>query len=70
MIHQRQRLPLSLKSRDHLLRVHAELDDFQRDLANYRLALLGHIHHTHSALANYLEQLVPPNHRPGLFAEL
>ena len=34
MIHHRQRLPLGLEARDHLLGVHAELDNFQRNAAS------------------------------------
>ena len=33
MVHQRQRLPLGLEPGDHLLGVHAELDDLERDAA-------------------------------------
>ena len=42
MVHQRQRLPLGLEAGDHLLRVHARLDDLERDLALDRRRLLGH----------------------------
>src|SRR5207244_2389355 len=40
------------------LRVHAELDDLERNLAANRLILFRHEHHTASAFANLLEQFV------------
>ena len=58
MVHQRQRLPLGLEAGDHLLRVHAELDDLERDAAPDRLALLGHPDRAEAAFADLLEQLV------------
>ena len=45
------------------LRVHARLDDLQRDAAAHRLRLLGHIHHAEAAFADFLEQLVATNCR-------
>ena len=33
VVHQRQRLPLGLEARDHLTRVHAQLDELERDAA-------------------------------------
>jgi hypothetical protein len=65
MLHDRQRLPLSLESRDHLPRVHARLEDFQRHLASNRLRLLGHEHHAEAPLADLLEQLVRADDRAG-----
>ena len=58
VVHHRQRLPLGLEARDDLLRVHAELDDLERDAAPHRLALLGHEHGAESAFADLLQQLV------------
>ena len=58
VIHHRQRLPLGLEPRDHLLGVHAELDDLQGDPASDRVLLLGHVHDAEAALADLLEDLV------------
>ena len=58
MIHQRQRLPLGLKSRDDCARVHAELDDFDGDFAPQRLYLCGAINDAAAALANFFEDLI------------
>jgi hypothetical protein len=38
MVHHRQRLALLLEARDHALRIHASLDDPQRDALHERLA--------------------------------
>ncbi len=38
VVHQRQGLPLGLEAGDDLARVHARLDDLERDLAPDRLA--------------------------------
>ena len=65
MIHHRQRLPLLLEARDHLLRVHPQLDDLQRHAPPHRLLLLRHPDHAEAALADLLEQLV----RPDLLAD-
>ena len=62
MIHQRQRLPLGLEPAKDLPGVHAQLDDLEGDLTDDRLALFGHIHHPHAALADFLKQLVAANH--------
>ena len=61
MIHQRQRLPLRLEARDDVLRVHAELDDLERDPAADRFLLLGHVNHAAAAFADLLKQLVSAN---------
>ena len=58
MLHHRQRLPLGLEAGDDRLRVHAELDDLERDAAAHRLLLLGHVHDAAAALADLLQQLV------------
>jgi hypothetical protein len=52
MIHHRQRLPLGLEPRDHLLGVHPQLDNFERH---------GHIDHAAAAFAQLLEQFVSSN---------
>ena len=50
-------------------RVHARLDDLERDLAADRLLLLGHVDDAHAALADLLEQLVRADQRAGLLRE-
>ena len=63
VVHERQRLPLGLESRDDLVRVHPSLDDLERDPAADRLDLLGHEDRAHAPLADLLEQLVRPDPR-------
>ena len=58
MVHHRQRLPLGLEAGDHLLAVHARLDDLERDAAADRLLLLGHVDHAHAPFADLLQELV------------
>ena len=65
MVHHRQRLPLGLEAGDHLPRVHARLDDLERDRPLDRLGLLGHEHDAHAAFADLLQQLVRPDDRAG-----
>ena len=67
MIHQGQRLALGLEAGDHLPRVHAGLDDLERDLAAHGLDLLGHVHDTHAPLADLLQQLVRADDGAGSF---
>ena len=69
MIHHRQGLPLGLEPGDHLPRVHARLDDLERDPALDRLRLLGHVDHAHAAFADLLEQLVGADLRAGLLGD-
>ncbi len=69
MIHHRQRLPLGLEPSHHLLGVHAEFDDLQRDAAADRFVLLGHPHHTEAALADLLQESVAPNAVSGLLGQ-
>ena len=69
MVHQRQGLPLGLEAGDDLARVHARLDDLQRDLAADRLLLLGHEDHAEAAFADLLQQLVRADDRAGAFGE-
>ena len=61
MIHHRQRLSLRLEARDDLARVHAELDDLQRDTPPHRLLLFRHPHDAESALTDLLTQFVRAN---------
>ena len=52
VVHQGQRLPLGLEPGDHLLRVHARLDDLQRHLAADGRRLLGHVDDAHAPFAD------------------
>ena len=54
VVHQGQGLPLGLEAGDDLPRVHAGLDELQRDQALDRLGLLGHPDGAHAALADLL----------------
>ena len=65
MVHHRQGLPLGLEAGDDLPRVHARLDDLQRDGPLDRLGLLGHEHDAHAAFADLLQQLVRADDRAG-----
>src|SRR5262245_35226759 len=58
VIHQRQRLSLGLEPRDHLARVHPQLDDLERHAPPHRLLLLGQINHAEAALADLAHELV------------
>ena len=58
MVHHRQGLPLGLEAGDHLLAVHARLDDLQRHQPAHRPLLLGHIDEAHAPFADLLQQLV------------
>ena len=51
MVHQRERLALGLEPRDDLARVHAELDQLERDGAREWARLLGQIDDAHAAFA-------------------
>ena len=61
MIHQRQRLPLLLEARDHVPRVHPQLDDLQRHPPLDGCLLLGHPHAAEATLADLFAQLVRPD---------
>ena len=61
MVHQRQRLPLGFEAGDHLLGVHARLDDLERHPAPDRFVLLGQPDLAHPALADDLEKPVRPD---------
>ena len=65
MVHEGQRLPLGLEAGDHVARVHAGLDDLQRDLAADGLLLLGDEDEAHAAFADLLHQLVRADDRAG-----
>jgi len=51
----RQGLPLGLEACDHLLRVHPQLDDFERDDPADGLALLGPVDGPHPPFADRFE---------------
>jgi hypothetical protein len=55
VVHEGQGLPFSLKAGYNLLGVHAELNDFQRDLPPNRLLLFGHIHRAAPTLPDLLQ---------------
>ena len=61
MIHQGQGLSLGFESRDDLPRVHAQLDDLERNLAADWFLLLRHIDHTAAAVADFFKQSVTTN---------
>ncbi len=69
MVHHGQRLPLGLEAGDDRARVHAELDDFQRDAAPNGFLLVGQVHHAAAAFPDFLEQLVTVNVVAGRFGE-
>ena len=58
MVHDRERLALRFEARDHLRRVHARLDDLDRDLPADRTLLLGEPHLAHAAFAEALEEAI------------
>lgn len=58
VVHQRQGLTLGLEAGDDLARVHARLDQLERDAAMDRRELLREPHLTHPARANAFEELV------------
>src|SRR5579859_2777688 len=53
MVHHRKCLPLQLESGYHLTRVHAELENFDGDLALDRTQLLGKINRAETAFTNF-----------------
>jgi hypothetical protein len=58
VVHQGQGLPFGLKPGQHLLGVHAGLDDLERDRPAHRIGLFGHPHAAHAAFAKPLEKLI------------
>ena len=58
MVHHGQGLFFGLEAGDHLLGVHARLDDLERHPPLDRLRLLGHVHHAKPAFADLLQELV------------
>lgn len=67
VIHQCQRLALSLEAGHDGLTVHTQLDDFECDLAPDGFGLLGHEDRAHPAFADGLKQLVATDDRSWLF---
>src|SRR5262249_45952393 len=68
MIHQGQCLAFGFEAGNDRLGVHAEPNDLEGDPAAHRLRLFRHIDDTATALADYLEELVPANTLANLFA--
>src|SRR2546430_3652653 len=69
MVHERERLSFSVKSRNDTFRVHAWLNDLQGHPPANRLLLLSHKDYTAAAFADLLQQLVTSNPIAGLFAD-
>ena len=69
MVHHRQRLPLGLEAGDNLLRVHAQFDDLERDLAFDRFALLGHVDRAEAAFTDQLKEFVLVDLCAGLLSD-
>jgi hypothetical protein len=67
VIHDRQGLTLGLEAGYDLARVHAGLDDFERDAAADGLVLLGHEDDAHATFADLLEQLIGADLGAGRF---
>jgi hypothetical protein len=67
MVHQRQRLPLRVEPRDHLLRAHPQLDQLQRHPPPNRRLLLRHVNNPAATLPDFLQNLEPLHtiHRVG-----
>src|SRR5580765_3707251 len=59
MIHQRERLTLSLEARDHAFRVHSRLNHLEGDTTANRFLLLCYENHTATSFSDLLQQLVP-----------
>src|SRR5262245_1164854 len=58
MVHDRQRLSFSFEASDNLSRIHARLENLQRDFAPHRLSLVGQVNHAKSTFANLFQKLV------------
>src|SRR5262249_4968779 len=69
MVHQRQRLPLRFEARDHLLCVHPQLDDLERDAASYWLLLFSNVHSAEATFAKLFQQLVAVDHGAEAFGK-
>jgi hypothetical protein len=69
MVHQRQRLPLSLEPGQYLAGVHALLDELERHAASNGFGLFAHPHGPHTAHADHLNELVGTNPVTGLLSD-
>ena len=58
VVHQRQRLTFALEARQHLPAIHAQLDDFQCNLAANRVRLLGQVDRAHTPFADLAQKLI------------
>ena len=58
VVHHGERLALGLEAGDDLARVHACLEDFDRDAAADRFGLIGHVDGAEATLADFLKDLV------------
>ena len=58
VVHHGQRLPLGLEAGQNGFRVHAGLDQLQRDLTADRRGLLGHPDGPHPPFADFFQQLI------------
>ena len=67
MVHHRKRLPLLLEARDHALRVHARLDDLERDALREGMPALGQPHCSKTTLAELRDEFVRTNLVTGPF---
>ena len=65
VVHDRERLALRLEARDHLARVHPELDDLERDAPRDRRRLFGEVDRAHAAFAERPEERVWPDVAEG-----
>jgi hypothetical protein len=69
MVHERQRLLFRFKSGDDLLRVHPQLDDFQRHTTAHRFLLLRHVNNAAAAFADLLKNFITADLVAGLFSQ-
>ncbi len=69
VIHQGQRLTLRLEAGDDLARVHARLDDLDRDVPADGPFLLGHVNHAEATLAQLLQELVRTDQASDAFRQ-
>ena len=69
VVHHRQRLSLGFEPGDDLPRVHAQLDDLERDAAANWFFLLGHIDHAAAPFADLLEKFVMADVVAGFFGK-
>src|SRR5512139_1654197 len=61
VVQQRKGLAFGLETGDYLPRIHARLDDFQRNHAFYRFILLSKVNNGKTALAKHTQELVRPD---------